>query len=67
MNSLQETPKSTVANVAANDDHMGDRNHRIVVTPVTESGQGWDAFDVWRRFIKDARDRREGRDQANHS
>jgi len=25
----------------------------------TDTGTGWDAYDVWRRFIKHARDRRE--------
>jgi hypothetical protein len=58
MNTLLETPKSHAPELAANEDHVGDR---IVVTPVAGSGQGWDAYDVWRRLIKDARDRREGR------
>ena len=31
----------------------------VPVTPLTESAAGWDAYEVWRRFIKDARDRRQ--------
>ena len=58
MNSLLNPPQSSKADHAANDDHVGER---IVVTPVNGAGQGWDAFDVWRRLVKDARDRREGR------
>ena len=43
---------------AANADHVGER----AVAPAavrTESPAGWDAYEVWRRFIKDARDRRQ--------
>jgi hypothetical protein len=43
---------------AANADHVGER----AVAPVAaraESSGGWDAYEVWRRFIKDARDRRQ--------
>jgi hypothetical protein len=58
MNSLLDPPKSSKTEHAANDDHVGEH---IVVTPVSGAGQGWDAFDVWRRLVKDARDRREGR------
>lgn len=29
-----------------------------VVEPSIESTGGWDAYEVWRRLIKDARDRR---------
>jgi hypothetical protein len=29
-----------------------------VIEPNIESTGGWDAYEVWRRFIKDARDRR---------
>ena len=29
-----------------------------VVQPNIESTGGWDAYEVWRRLIKDARDRR---------
>lgn len=29
-----------------------------VIQPSIETTGGWDAYEVWRRFIKDARDRR---------
>jgi hypothetical protein len=62
MNPVLETPKSIKPDQAANSDHLGDHAaERMVVTPVSGSGQGWDAYDAWRRLIKDARDRREGR------
>ena len=48
---------------AANDDSVG-RNAAFVRTrgenETSQSG-GWDAYEVWRRLIKDARDRRAGR------
>jgi len=65
MNTLLETPNALKADVtAANDDHVAEG---IVVTPVNGVGQGWDAYDVWRRFIKEARDRREGRTPSSHN
>lgn len=33
-----------------------------VVEPSIESTGGWDAYEVWRRLIKDARDRRKHQD-----
>jgi hypothetical protein len=48
---------SLVSNAAANDDHLPklSRSGR----ESTEATGGWDAHDVWRRLIKEARDRRE--------
>jgi hypothetical protein len=46
---------------AANDDHVGHGgafNH-LRASQTAETG-GWDAYEVWRRLIKDARDRRSG-------
>jgi hypothetical protein len=44
---------------AANDDQIGDGFGRTTVVAATETtSTGWDAYEVWRRFIKDARDRR---------
>ena len=40
---------------AANDDRLEDSNPPVAV--LSETG-GWDAHEVWRRFIKEARDRR---------
>jgi hypothetical protein len=43
---------------AANADHLGERS--VVPAPdLTETSAGWDSYEVWRRFIKDARDRRQ--------
>ena len=33
-----------------------------VIEPSIGSTGGWDAYEVWRRFIKDARDRRKLQD-----
>lgn len=33
-----------------------------VIQPSIETTGGWDAYEVWRRFIKDARDRRKQQD-----
>ena len=43
---------------AANADHVGERAVAPAAARVGGSG-GWDAYEVWRRFIKDARDRRQ--------
>ncbi len=51
---------------AANDDHVGHGgafNHlrsNPTGAQLAETG-GWDAYDVWRRLIKEARERRAGR------
>ncbi|HEY0681114.1 MAG TPA: hypothetical protein VGD45_02165 [Steroidobacter sp.] len=56
---------------AANADQLGDAiNLHVspeigidtVVEPTIESTGGWDAYEVWRRLIKDARDRRKQQD-----
>ena len=47
---------------AANADHLGERS----VGPAAghpEPHSGWDAYEVWRRFIKEARD---ARDRPQH-
>jgi hypothetical protein len=47
---------------AANDDHVGQAgalNHLRANSSSAETG-GWDAYEVWRRLIKEARDRRAG-------
>ncbi|WP_153067020.1 hypothetical protein [Steroidobacter cummioxidans] len=36
-----------------------------VVEPNIESTGGWDAYEVWRRLIKDARDRRKHHQDSN--
>lgn len=45
---------------AANADDVGDSAAAAPVqVGTTETASGWDAYEVWRRFIKEARDRRE--------
>jgi hypothetical protein len=36
----------------------GDIGIDTMIEPSSGSAGGWDAYEVWRRFIKDARDRR---------
>ena len=43
---------------AANADHLGERS-AVPAAALTETNAGWDSYEVWRRFIKDARDRRQ--------
>ncbi len=43
---------------AANADHVGERA-AAPVAALVESAAGWDSYEVWRRFIKDARARRQ--------
>ena len=52
---------------AANADQLGaltvpDIGVDTVIEPTIESTGGWDAYEVWRRLIKDARDRRKHQD-----
>lgn len=42
---------------AANADQLGEHRQQPMVN-VTETASGWDSYEVWRRFIKDARERR---------
>jgi hypothetical protein len=44
---------------AANADHVSERVAAPVVARADSVADGWDAYEVWRRFIKDARDRRQ--------
>ena len=56
------TPASTafasLTRSAANDDHLPRPMAEDLATGGTTGG--WDAYDVWRKLIKEARDRREG-------
>jgi hypothetical protein len=55
---------------AANADQLGDAialtvpeiGIDTVIQPNIEATGGWDAYEVWRRLIKDARDRRKHQD-----
>jgi hypothetical protein len=40
---------------AANADRLGEP---VGDRQLTETANGWDSYEVWRRFIKEARDRR---------
>jgi hypothetical protein len=51
-----------VARTAANDDHVSAAAAQQAVQAGVTGG--WNAYDVWRRLIKDARDRRERRGHA---
>jgi len=52
----------TTEKAAANDDHLNYAAFpRVSPQPQTSETGGWDAYEVWRRLIKDARDRRAGR------
>ena len=59
MSSTQQTITDQLTGLAkaANADDVGDR--AAPLAGVTETATGWDAYEVWRRFIKEARDRRE--------
>lgn len=63
MNSVPNTLPAHVltSGLAANADHVGER--AVPATARAESPAGWDAYEVWRRFIKDARD---ARDRGQH-
>ena len=41
---------------AANADRLGEQQPPREA--LTETASGWDSYDVWRRFIKEARNRR---------
>lgn len=57
----QDTARRRSDGIAANDDHVDhSRAAQKSASQTSETG-GWDAYDVWRRLIKDARDRRAGR------
>jgi hypothetical protein len=47
---------------AANADHVSERAAAPVAARAESAAGGWDAYEVWRRFIKDARDRRQHRE-----
>jgi hypothetical protein len=59
MNSVSPTlPAHVIASgAAANADHLGERS-AVPAPGRVEPHAGWDAYEVWRRCIKDARDRR---------
>jgi hypothetical protein len=49
---------------AANADDLGETLSDTAVQAKSIEGTGaWDAYDVWRRFIKEARDRRKSTEQ----
>jgi hypothetical protein len=59
MNSVSNSlPLHVAATSAANADHVGERA-AVPAAARVESSTGWDAYEVWRRFIKDARARRQ--------
>jgi hypothetical protein len=48
---------------AANADELGEA--RPIQGRGVEATGAWDAYDVWRRLIKDARDRRKAQTESN--
>jgi hypothetical protein len=58
-NGAQTAVNLLVSSAAANDDHLPGRRAGFVRSDAGEQTGGWNAYDVWRRLIKDARDRRE--------
>jgi hypothetical protein len=52
--------KLAAEGAAANDDHVSYASAVPRLASPSATG-GWDAYDVWRRLIKEARDRRAGR------
>lgn len=67
-NVMSSIPESVTKQIltsapAANADEL-DELPRPDIEAFTETGSGWDAYDVWRRFIKEARDRRESGDPS---
>lgn len=48
------------AGSAANADEISESTESTVEVKGIEGTGAWDAYDVWRRFIKEARDRRKG-------
>lgn len=59
MSSIPDSVTSQVLTVApaANADRLSELPDPTDAQ-LTETASGWDAYEVWRRFIKDARDRR---------
>lgn len=64
MNSVSTSlPAHVIASgSAANADHVSERAAAPVATRAESAAAGWDAYEVWRRFIKDARDLRQHRE-----
>ena len=52
-----------LGNSAANEDHVAPTATNSLKSDAADSG-AWNAYDVWRRLIKDARDRRRATGRA---
>jgi len=67
MSSTQEVIGNQIHGIvsAANADVLReDSSEDSSAVKMTETASGWDAYEVWRRFIKEARDRREAERNA---
>lgn len=63
MNTVSKRTGQTIdAGSAANADQIGE-DRQVGANGVESSG--WDAYDVWRRFIKEARDRRKSQNEPS--
>lgn len=65
MNTVSKTVNNSIINAipAANADQLSEQTQ--VPTPASEMTGGWDAYEVWSRFIKDARARRESEKRSD--
>lgn len=58
LNEAAQVMDTLASRTAANDDHLSDDRAAKAAAHVEATG-GWNAYDVWRRLIKEARERRE--------
>jgi hypothetical protein len=65
MNNVSRTATGQMLNAepAANADELGEA--RPIESRGVAATGAWDAYDVWRRLIKDARDRRKAQTESN--
>ena len=56
----QDRARRRVDGTAANDDLLALGAKQAEMRGSTSETAGWDAYDVWRRLIKEARERRAG-------
>lgn len=65
MNTVSKSLDNSIINAipAANADQLRERTQ--APKPASEMTGGWDAYEVWNRFIKEARDRRQSEKQSS--
>jgi hypothetical protein len=55
---LSSTEDGMTHGRAANADQIGEERYEQTVIEPESTSTGWDSYQVWRRFIKEARERR---------